>query len=114
MRIHSYAFGKIVVDGKLFTQDLILLPGKIEAPWNRQIGHYLQKTDLESILDLPVKPERLILGTGYEGRLEVPAQLKEELSGQGIQVLVMDTPNAVRFYNECPSEKTVAALHLTC
>ena len=46
-RIERYSFGIIVIDGKTYTDDLIILPdGKILKPWWRQQGHQLTMDDL--------------------------------------------------------------------
>ena len=46
MHIDSYEFGRIVVDGRAYSQDLILLPDGIQDSWWRQESHLLQIADL--------------------------------------------------------------------
>ncbi len=114
MKINSYAFGRIVVDGQEYSHDLMIFPDRVFASWWRQKGHHLQKQDLDEILKLPTKPDLLIIGNGHDGALEVPRALLEELQALGIQAVVLNTSEAVRMYNQSPSGRTVAALHLTC
>jgi hypothetical protein len=38
-RIDHYEFGRIVVDGREVTNDLIILPGRVVRNWWRQEGH---------------------------------------------------------------------------
>jgi hypothetical protein len=33
MTIESYSFGKITIDGELFTSDVILYPDRIDSNW---------------------------------------------------------------------------------
>jgi len=50
MKIDQYAFGKIVIDGKTYTSDVIIYPEKVDASWWRKEGHRLQPADLEKIV----------------------------------------------------------------
>jgi len=40
--IEHYSFGRIVIDGKEYTKDLIIYPDKIRANWWRKEGHKLR------------------------------------------------------------------------
>ena len=67
--IDSYDFGRIVVDGKAYTSDVIIFPDKVKDNWWRKEGHALYIEDIESVVK--EKPEVLIVGTGNYGLLEV-------------------------------------------
>lgn len=113
MRISSYSFGRITVDGEIYTQDLIIFPGHIRSSWWRQQGHSLSVNDLEEVMAAP--PDLLIVGTGYSGVMKVPEETISELQSRGIEVQVKKTTAAVTAFNEAPEgRKVVAALHLTC
>jgi hypothetical protein len=45
-RIDQYEFGRIVVDGREETRDLIILPGRVVRNWWRRDGHALVLDDL--------------------------------------------------------------------
>jgi len=111
--IASYAFGRIVVDDKTYTQDLILLPGGARPGWWRKEGHLLQPEDLQEVLE--AKPSVLVVGTGNPGLMKVPQETLDYLAAQGIRVEVHPTAAACQRYNELArSEQAAAALHLTC
>jgi hypothetical protein len=111
--IDAYDFGWIVIDGRTYTNDLIIFPDRIEAEWWRREGHALHIEDIESIV--AAKPELLIVGTGKYGVLKVPAQTRAYLHANGIDLLVEPTDKAVELYNYyAGAKKVVAALHLTC
>ncbi|MHA1608893.1 MAG: MTH938/NDUFAF3 family protein [Candidatus Njordarchaeales archaeon] len=112
--IEDYEFGEIVIGGQKYRSDVIVFPDKVLDDWWRIEGHSLHKEDLFEILEY--KPEILVIGTGYYGRMEVPLELIKELEEEGIRVIVADTKNAVRIYNDYLKKgaKVVAALHLTC
>jgi hypothetical protein len=111
-RIEGYRFGRIVVDGEEQTRDVIVLPDRIVTNWRREDGHSLVLTDLDDVLD--ELPERLILGTGAEGRLRPEHEALEQLQERGIEVEALPTAEAVRRYAGLDPRRTAAALHLTC
>ena len=113
MKIDSYSFGKIVINGKNYTSDVIIYPGRVDASWWRQEGHLLQLADLAEALQ--AKPDVLVIGTGHDGVMRVPREIIERITAQGIEVKVERTSKAVKVYNDLQGTKTViAALHLTC
>lgn len=111
--IDAYDFGRIVVNGKAYTGDVIIFPDGVKANWWRKEGHALHIEDIESVVK--AKPEVLILGTGKYGILKVSAQTREYIESQGIAVIIEPTDKACEVYNEISQDKkAVAALHLTC
>ena len=111
--IDNYQFGRVVVDGRTYTKDLIILPGRVLGSWWRKQGHSLSPEDLEAVL--AAKTEVLVVGTGAFGRLKVPAGTRQALEAAGIEVLAERTDKACQTYNAITSQKAVAAaLHLTC
>ncbi|MGQ4894413.1 MAG: Mth938-like domain-containing protein [Candidatus Njordarchaeia archaeon] len=114
MQIESYRFGEIIINGKTYTQDLIIFPERIRTNWWRKEGHRLHLEDLTEVLEY--KPEILIVGTGYDGLMKVPRELIETLEKKGIKVIVKKTKDACNEFNKYIKEKrkVVAAFHLTC
>ncbi len=113
MRIDSYDFGKIVVDGVTYTSDLTLAEGKVDSSWWRKEGHRLDPEDLESVL--ATKPDILIIGTGHSGVMEVPPETQEFLRKKGIEYKILRTEEACKIFNKIVGTRSVAAaLHLTC
>ena len=114
MQIESYRFGEIIINGKTYTQDLIIFPERIRTNWWRKEGHRLHLEDLTEVLEY--KPEILIVGTGYDGLMKVPRELIETLEKKGIKVIVKKTKDACNEFNKYIKEKrkVIAAFHLTC
>ena len=117
--IENYEFGQLRVDGKQYQHDVIIYPGivpgsdRVNARWWRKEGHRLNKADLNEVLE--VKPEMLVVGTGYYGRMKVPEESIEFLTNSGIEVSVLPTKEACEKYNQTRgTRKVAAALHLTC
>ncbi|MGB9722558.1 MAG: Mth938-like domain-containing protein [Chloroflexia bacterium] len=114
MEIESYDFGRIVIAGRTYTSDLILLPDRVLPNWWRREGHELHPDDLKEVLE--AHPQVLVVGTGYVGRMRILPQSEALLSVQGIRLIAQDTRAACRTYNELhrAGGQVAAALHLTC
>jgi hypothetical protein len=113
MYIDDYSFGKIVIDGKTYTSDVIVYSGRVDSSWWRKEGHYLQEEDLGDIV--AAAPEVLIIGTGSSGVMRVPQKTVDFLKSKGVRVLIEKTGKAVKIFNEHQDSNTVVgAFHLTC
>lgn len=111
--IDSYGFGRIVIDGRLYTSDVIIFPDRVEDRWWRKEGHQLGVEDIEKVLQ--ERPDVLVVGTGYSGLMKVLPETKERLASEGIQLIAENTRKACKTYNRLHESKRVAAaLHLTC
>jgi hypothetical protein len=111
--IDSFKFGKIVVDGKTYTSDLIIFPEKIKENWVRIKGHKLFPNDLKEVVEH--KPDLLIIGKGAYGVMKIPDETKEFLKSKDIDFVSFKTKKACEKYNELSIEKDVVfAMHLTC
>jgi hypothetical protein len=110
--IEGYGFGRVTIDGREETRDVIVLPERVVRGWWRKEGHGLVLEDLEEVLD--ELPARLLVGTGAYGQLRPDPGALETLRSRGVDVEVLPTAEAVRRYAELDPLKTAAALHLTC
>jgi hypothetical protein len=111
-RIDHYEFGRIVVDGRQETRDLIILPGRVVRNWWRQDGHALVLEDLADVLD--ELPGHLVVGTGADGRMRPDPGAIRQLQERGVTVEMLPTGQAVRRFGELHPAGAAAALHLTC
>ena len=111
MKINSYSFGNIKVNGQNISSDLIIFKDKIINDWWRKEGHRLHKEDLKEVIIYD--PDVLIIGTGKQGIMTVPQSLINFLEDKNITVKVNKTDKAVQLFNKARGKK-VAALHLTC
>jgi hypothetical protein len=114
LEITSYGFGKIRIDGKTYSSDVIVTADKVYDSWWRKTGHRLQIPDLDKVLE--AEPEHLVVGTGYFGRMRVPEETKSFLQSKGIQLYMASTGKAVKELNKRLREgaDVVGAFHLTC
>ena len=114
MNIDDYRFGRILIDGRPYTSDVIVFPDRVQDGWWRNEGNELCPADLWEVVQ--EKPEVLVVGTGHSGLMRVLPKTEEYLEQQGIKLVVERTTEACQTFNRLYSsgEKVVAALHLTC
>jgi hypothetical protein len=114
MKIDSYSFGFMSIDGKGYSTDLIIYPdGEVRSGWWRRHGHSLVPDDLEGTDEF--KPDVIIVGTGANGRLKVPADTVRYLRTICDDLIIEDTAEAVRRFNTLHvSKRIVGMFHLTC
>jgi hypothetical protein len=113
MKIDSYSFGRIVIDGRPYTADVIIYPGRVDASWWRQEGHLLQLADLPGVLEDP--PEVLVVGVGANGVMKVDPEVERRLAELGVRLVARRSFEACEEYNRlAPTTRTVACIHLTC
>jgi hypothetical protein len=121
MRIESYSFGVMKVDGAEYRADLIVFasrgagsPDKVKSNWWRQQGHSLAIEDIGDVLGF--KPEVLVVGIGASGLMQIPALTKKALEKEGIELIDENTGRAWQLFNEQiqKGKRVVGAFHLTC
>lgn len=111
--IEEFQFGRMVIDGRTYSSDLILFPDKVLSSWWRKSGHKLCLQDMKEVLQ--EQPEIIIIGTGALGIMKVSDEVKHYAKKEGITLIVEKTGMAVQAYNHHSSgKKVIAAFHLTC
>ncbi len=112
MLIENYNFGKIRVDGRDYTDDVIICSDGVNSWW-RGDSHWVGIKDIKEIIEK--KPRTVIFGTGQPGLMKVSKEAKEYLEKLGIDVIVEPTKKACDIYNKLSKkQEVIAALHLTC
>jgi hypothetical protein len=109
--IESYDFGRIVIDGRAYTSDVIIFPDRVMDDWWRKEGHALDIEDLKEVIEF--RPEILVIGTGYSGIMKVKDKTHEFLESRGIEVIIEKTRKACDVLNSLGAN-AVGAFHLTC
>ncbi|MES9843599.1 MAG: Mth938-like domain-containing protein [Candidatus Sedimenticola sp. PURPLELP] len=109
--VKAYKDGQIIIDEKVFTSSLILMPNKVIPDWRPVCFQDLASGDFRQLIDL--EPDLVLLGTGEKHLFPSPA-LFHSLVDAGIGLESMTTPAACRTYNILMSEgrKVAAALLL--
>lgn len=114
MRIESYSFGSMTVDGNQYTNDLLVYPDKVSESWRRKRGHSLVPEDLEEVFDYG--PEILVVGRGAYGAMTIPDSTRKTIENRGIELRSRETAEAAEIFNEEVERgnDVVGAFHLTC
>lgn len=112
--IENYEFGNIVVAGRAYSRDILILPdGTVIPDWWRKEGHSLCLEDLAPVIEK--RPELLVVGTGAYGVLRPDPALEKHLAAAQIRLTTAPTPEAVIIFNrEFDRRRTAGAFHLTC
>ena len=116
-RLEGLVFGRITVEGRVETDDVIIDRGKTRSRDKKpskarrdEFGH----TPLTPAEKIPWDCKVLLIGTGMEGRLPVTEELKTEAKKRGVKLLLMKTPEALEYLKENYEEGMNAILHITC
>lgn len=114
MKIDNFSFGSLVINGKTYTDDLIILPsGEIRKPWWRKHGHQVKMDDLQELIDS--SPEIIVIGTGVNGMVIPDKNLQEDLSKLAIEFIAEPNQEAIKVFNRLdPGKRTGGGFHLTC
>jgi hypothetical protein len=114
VKIDSCTFGEVVIDGKAYTRDVILLPDRIIEDWWRREGHSLVPEDLPLVFER--RPALFVMGCGQYRTLKVPEETRRAFQEAKIELMELDTPAACKELNRLFAEGADAAggLHLTC
>jgi hypothetical protein len=111
--IEKCEFGLMVVDGKEYRADLVILPRSIKSNWWRRQGHELALADLDDVIQEDI--EALVVGTGFSGLMRVSEEVTGAARARGLDIQIRKTPEAVRIFNNIlPEKKAAGAFHLTC
>ena len=114
MKIDTFAFGSIIIDGRKYTSDLIIYPdGRLVTSWRRKKGHRLSNDDISELI--ASQPEVIIAGTGAYGLVKPEKDLQKILQKKGIGFFSARNKKAIELFNELSSKKRIGAcFHLTC
>jgi PPK2 family polyphosphate:nucleotide phosphotransferase len=110
-------FGEIELDGKRYTEDLVIERGKVRKRKKKASKVYRDEgghTPLSTAEDIPWGQGRLIVGTGINGALPVMAEVYEEANKRGVQVVALPLADALRLLEGVSKKETFAVLHVTC
>ena len=111
MKVDSYSFGEIVIDGKRYTSDVIVFKYRVKSWWRKE-GHRLQVEDIKNVLE--EKPDILIVGTGAYGVMKIDDEVREKLREERIKLIEENSKQACEEFNKIKDENVVLAIHLTC
>jgi len=116
MRIESFAFGRITIDGVTYEHDVVIDHGRVrkrKKKASKKFRDRFDHTPLSIEEDIPWKCDRLVIGTGTYGNLPVMDDVKREAKRRKVDLVIMPTTKAIEGLRK-RAEHTNAVLHVTC
>jgi len=113
--IDSYRFGRISINRKPYTKDVIIFPDRVQANWWRKEGHLLQLDDIVSAIE-EANPADVVVGRGKFGMMAISSEVKEYLQSKDIVLHAEKSDKAIGIFNQFVSSGkcVLGAFHLTC
>lgn len=116
IEIQRIKFGEITINGKVYDHDIVIENGsfrkrdKKPSQAHKNGGH----TPLSIHEDIPWDCKVLVIGKGMSNRLPIWKEVKDEAKKRGVQLIILKTPDAVKYINEHDQQDMNAILHITC
>lgn len=112
--IERYSFGRIVVDGTPYTNDIKIIDNSVIPEWWRKRGHRVLPEDVTDLADCGA--DYVVIGKGHSGNMDTSAEARRMLEERGMTVIEENTARAVETFNRLHEEgrRVCAGLHLTC
>jgi hypothetical protein len=111
------AFGEILIEGERYARDVVIDEGRVRRrrkgpskALRDQFGH----TPLSVAEAIPWGGDRLIIGTGADGRLPIAPDVYAEAHRRGVVIAALPTAEACRLIVNMKSGDVRAVLHVTC
>ena len=117
-KVNSFDFGFIVIDGKRYGYDVVVLPdGSVkerEASKAMFGGHAINKGEIEELAE--TKPGTIIVGTGTSGMAAVSEDAQAYAEEAKLNLVVLPSSEAIEKLNQLVDEgrNAAAIIHITC
>jgi len=121
MRIDSFKFGAIEIDGKRYGKDVAIdASGGIDK---RREGflkfgsHNITREEIEDLSHRGEKPDLLIVGLGTSCAAKLDPAAEKWAGEAGVELVAASSPEAVERFNreqEKGQRKVAALIHITC
>ena len=116
VRIDSYSFGAITIDGVTYDHDVVLDRGSISKRRKKMSKRFRDgfgHTPLSAEEPIPWDCRRLVVGTGATGALPIMDEVVAESERRGVELVRLPTEAAIEELRRDQSS-TNAILHVTC
>ncbi len=117
MDVEYPGFGAIVIDGRHFDHDVVVMAGRVRRrkkgpskPYRSRYGH----TPLSPDEEIPWSPPQLMVGTGASGRLPIMPEVWDEARVRGVELVALPTSEACEALRSMEKSQVHAILHVTC
>jgi hypothetical protein len=116
--IDGTAFGSITIEGKRFERDVIIRLGSDVEKRKKKLSKAIYGTSHTLSLDearyvYQEGAERLIVGAGQFGLVELSGEAADFFKRQGCQVDLLPTEQAIKAWNSAKGS-VIGLFHVTC
>jgi hypothetical protein len=119
-RIDKTEFGSITVEGTVFEHDVIIRPdGTVKKRKKKHsktvygTSHTISLQEAEYVWEQGAEPDRLIVGSGQYGNVELSPEAAAYLERRRCAVELLPTPEVISVWNQAKG-KTMGLFHVTC
>lgn len=116
--ISATAFGSITIEDKIYDHDVVIrLDGTVVKRKKKLskekygTAHKVSIEEAEFVYDEGA--QRLIIGTGQDGMVELSGEANQYFKENGCQVVTLPTPRAIETWNKAAGA-TIGLFHVTC
>ena len=117
-KVDRTQFGSVTIDGEVFTHDVIIrLGGRVEKRKKKLskavygTSHTISLAEAEHLYQSGA--ERLLIGAGQDGRVELSAEEAAFFAQNRCQVELLPTPEVIPVWNQAEGA-VIGLLHVTC
>jgi hypothetical protein len=112
--ITAFSFGRMVIDGVTYTNDVKIIQNMVVPDWWRKSGHSVDVDDVHDILNY--HPHILVIGKGDPGFMTTSAGLRKVLAQESIELIEEKTTRAIQIFNQVLEEdrRVAAGFHVAC
>ena len=110
-------FGEIEVEGRRYTDDVVIAAGRVEKRHKKPSKAYRDRyghTPLSAEENIPWGGARLIVGTGANGSLPIMPEVGAEAERRGMELVALPTDRAMRLLEKTEAKEVHAVIHVTC
>jgi hypothetical protein len=116
-KITNVKFGSIKIDGVTFEKDVVIKNGEVrerkKGPSKAERAKY-GHTPLTPQEKIPWDCKKLVIGIGMSSRLPVTKEFKKEAKSRGVELILLQTREAIKYFMENYDSEMNAIFHITC
>jgi hypothetical protein len=119
-RITKTRFGSITIGGTVFPYDVIVLPdGRVKRRKKKLskavygTSHTISRQEAKYVRKQARDADRLIVGSGQYGNVELSAEAAAYLKRKKCQVVLAPTPKAIDIWSK-GNGRAIGLFHVTC
>jgi hypothetical protein len=119
-RIDATDFGSITVEGAVFDHDVVISPDGEVSKRKKKLSkavygtsHTISLQEAKYIYSQAAGADRLIVGAGQYGRVQLSAEAADFLARKACEVVLVPTPQVIGIWNGTEG-RAVGLFHVTC